>query len=73
MSILTISDELHDDVIIYKLFNNPTLLETLKRFENIEIIIAVEPFCFGELKVCKIFYFSQANKNFTISNNSIIG
>ena len=50
--ISTISDELYDDVMIYKLFSNPTLLETLKRIENVEVFTTLEPFCVDELQVC---------------------
>ena len=45
-----------DDVIIYKLFSNPTLLETLKQIESIEVFKNLESFCTDELQVCK-FYF----------------
>ena len=45
-----------NDVIIYELFSNPTLLESLKRIENIEVFKNLESFCTDELKVCK-FYF----------------
>ena len=48
----TISDELSDNVLVYKLFSNPTLLETLKRIENVEIFKTLEPFCSDEVKVC---------------------
>ena len=54
--IATISDEISDSVFVYKLFSNPTLLESLKRIENVEVFTALEPFCFDELQVC-IFYF----------------
>ena len=51
----TISDETSDNFLIYKLFSNPTLLETLKQTENIEIFAALKPFCIEELQVC-IYY-----------------
>ena len=55
MTISTISDELYDDVIIYKLFGNPTLLESLKQIKDVEIFTCLEPFCPDDLKVCIFF------------------
>ena len=54
--IATTSDELSENAFVYKLFSNPTLLETLKRIENVEIFKTLEPFCSDELQVC-IFYY----------------
>ena len=51
MTIETISDQHYDDVIIYKLFRNPTLLESLKQMENIEVFTAIEEFYVDDLKV----------------------
>ena len=51
-----ISDEISDNVFVYKLFSNPTLLETLKRIENIKVFTTLEPFCVDELQV-SIFYY----------------
>ena len=62
MTISTISDELYDDVVIYKLYSNPILLETLKQIENVEIFTAVEEFYFDDLKVCLYFINSQISK-----------
>ena len=59
MKIATISDEVYDDVIIYKLFGKPTLLESLKQVENVEVFTAIEEFYTNELKACKFFYLSQ--------------
>ena len=59
MTISTISDELYDDVVIYKLYSNPILLETLKQIENVEIFTAVEEFYFDDFKVCIYFINSQ--------------
>ena len=56
MTVSTITDELYDDVIIYKLFSNSILLETLKQIENNEVFTTLEPFCVDELQVC-IFYY----------------
>ena len=50
--IATISDEIPDNVFVYKLFSNPTLLESLKQIENIEFFTTLEPFCVDELQVC---------------------
>ena len=54
--IATISDEISDNVFVYKLFSNPALLESLKQIENIEIFTTLEPFCVDELQVCIFFY-----------------
>ena len=51
---LTISDELFDSVFIYKLFNNPNLLESLKCIEKSEVFTSLEAFCINELKVCLV-------------------
>ena len=52
MIIATISDEISDSVFVYKLFSNPTLLETLKkRIEDIEVYTTLKPFCVDKLKV----------------------
>ena len=56
MTISTICDEFYDDVIIYKLFNNPTLLESLKRIESVKLFKTLKPFCSNELKVCILYY-----------------
>ena len=53
--ISTISDEIADSVFVYKLFSNPTLLETLKQTENVEVFTTLEPFFVDEIKVC-VFY-----------------
>ena len=54
--IAIISDETFDHVFVYKLYSNPTLLESLKRIENIEVFTALEPYYSDEIKVC-IFYY----------------
>ena len=54
--VATTSDELSENAFVYKLFSNPTLLETLKRIENVEIFKTLETFCRAEVKVC-IFYY----------------
>ena len=53
--IVTISDEIADNVLVYKLFSNPFLLETLKQTENVEVFTTLEPFFVDEIKVC-VFY-----------------
>ena len=50
--VATTSDETSDNVLVYKLFSNPTLLETLKRIENVEIFKTLEPFCLDDVQVC---------------------
>ena len=59
MTIETISDQHYDDVTIFKLFSNPTLLESLKQIENIEVFTAVEEFYVDKLKVCTFYYFFE--------------
>ena len=63
-TISTISDRLCDDAIIYKLFSNPTLFETLKQIENVEIFTALEFFCTDKLKVCIFFLLITTIVNF---------
>ena len=52
-TISTISDELYDDIIIYKLYSNPTLLESLKKIERPKVFTAIEEFYVDNLKVRK--------------------
>lgn len=54
-SISTISDEVYDNVLVYKLFSNPALLESLKQIENIEVFKSLEKFYVSDLKVWKYF------------------
>ena len=51
-TISTISDEDFDRVFVYKLYNNPKLLESLKRIESYEVFTPLEDLCTDELKVC---------------------
>ena len=53
--IAIISDETFDNVFVYKLYSNPTLLESLKLIENIEVFTTLKLFCTYEIKVCKLF------------------
>ena len=66
MTVSTISDELYDDVVIYKLFSNPNLFESLKQIENNEIFTALKSFCVDELQVCIVFISHNLTINFTI-------
>ena len=52
----TISEEVYDDLFIYKVFSNSSLLESLKSIEIPEVFTALETFCIDELKVCIIFF-----------------
>ena len=52
-------DELHDDVFIFKISNNPSLLKSLKRIEKPEVFSPLKEFYIDELKVCESFLFSQ--------------
>ena len=56
MTISNVSDELYDDVFIYKLFSNSTLLKSLKKIKYLEVFTTLKPFCTDELKVCIILY-----------------
>ena len=56
MTVSTISDELYDDIIINKLFSNPTLLEILKRIERPKVFTAIKEFYVDNLKVRTVFY-----------------
>ena len=47
-----ISDEDYDRVFVYKLYNNPMLLESLKSIESSEVFTPLEDLCTDELKVC---------------------
>ena len=55
MTISTISDELYDDVIIYKLYSNPTLFESFKRIERPKVFTAIEELYVDNLKVRTVF------------------
>ena len=55
MTISTISDEFYDDVIIYKLYSNPTLMEGFKKIERQKVFTAIEEFFDDDLKVCTVF------------------
>ena len=49
----TLSDErLLDYMVVYKLNNNHTLLESLKCIEKHEVLTSLKEFCNVELKVC---------------------
>ena len=52
-TISTLSDErLYDYVVIYKRFNSPRLLESLKSIEKPEVFTELEEFCIDAVKVC---------------------
>ena len=59
--ISNIYDEASDSLFVYKLFNNPSLLESLINIGTSEIFTTLEPFCNDELQVCifelNCFYF----------------
>ena len=54
-TISTISDEVYDAVFIFKLFNKPTMLESLKSIEGPEVFTELTTFCTNGLKVCILF------------------
>ena len=64
MTIDTISDKVYDDVVIYKLFSNPTLLESLKKIENVEVFTAIKEIYINKLKVCIFYYYSKSITQF---------
>ena len=45
------SNELQDQVFIFKALNYPTLSEYLKKIEKVEVIWPLKEFCNDELKV----------------------
>ena len=53
-TISTISDEVYDDLFIYKMFRNSTLLESLKLIEGPEVFTGLKKFCTNELEVCTV-------------------
>ena len=61
MKISTISDEMYDDLFIYKLFSNPTLLESLKQIGRPEVFTAVYVY---KLKVCAFLLLEIYNRLF---------
>ena len=55
----TNSDELHDKVFIFKVFNNPGLLESLKSINQHQVYLDLKNFCSEEIKVfCFLYDFS---------------
>ena len=63
MTISTISDEVYDDVFIYKLFSNKTLLESLKQVGRPEVFTAVYVY---KLKVCAFYYWKYITDCFEL-------
>ena len=59
-TISTISDDIYDGVFIYKLFSNPTLLESLKQIERPELFTAIEEFYTCGLKVCTFLLLTKS-------------
>ena len=49
------TDELHDNVFVFKISNNPSMLESLKTVENPEVFYSLNDFFNDEVKVCAIF------------------
>ena len=45
-----------DKVFIFKVFNNPGLLETLKSIKQHQVYFDLKNFCTEEIKVCYLFY-----------------
>ena len=64
MTTSKISDELYDEIFIYKLFSNPSLLESLKRIENIVAFKAIEEFYVKDLGVSIFLLLKQSNMLF---------
>ena len=60
LTVSTVCDELYDDVIIYKLFSNPTLMKSIKQIESKEAFTPVESFCTDEIKVCIFCYWPRS-------------
>ena len=51
------SNELQDQVFIFKVLNYPKLSEYIKRIEKVEIIRPLKEFCKDELKVLFLYAF----------------
>ena len=51
------TSRIYDRVFIYKLFNNPMMLENLKRIESYEVFTSLKEFCTEELNVCFYYYY----------------
>ena len=47
----TTTDEFQDKIIIYKLFNDPKLLESLKTIGTHDVFSSLKEFCSDQLKV----------------------
>ena len=65
-SVRTICEELHDKVFTFKVFNNLTLLKTLKSIIHYQVYLDLKDFCSDELKVKVLIFFlvSSFTKNF---------
>ena len=64
-SVRTICEELHDKVFTFKVFNNLTLLKTLKSIIHYQVYLDLKDFCSDELKVKVLIFFlvSSFTKN----------
>ena len=49
------TDELHDNVFLFKVSGNPSLLEILKQVEKPEVFTSLNEFCNDDVKVCSTF------------------
>ena len=49
------SDEMHDKVFTFKVFNNPGLLERLKTVSKHQVFMNLKDFCCDEAKVLILF------------------
>ena len=56
MAVSNAPDKLYDDVFTYKLKSEPSLLESLKQIDNLDVFTPLEHFCADEHKVCKFRY-----------------
>ena len=57
------AEELHDNVTIYKISNDPIVSENIKSIGIPEVFSSLKKFCTIELKVF-IFYLSSTETNF---------
>ena len=51
-----ISDESHDRVFVFKISEDPNLLEKLKNVEIKQVFSSLMDFCIGEIKVSTVFF-----------------
>ena len=64
----TTTNELHDKVFIFKVFNNPGLLESLKSINQHQVYLDLKNFCSEEIKVYVFYMISVVNSFLKLQN-----